>query len=141
MRPSAVLTKQRRTIESCLTEAVPMQPAKARAMSLKRALVELWHISFRIIGLTPFSRNMQSLSFRTECKTTFVCTYQSCNKRFSRIYDLRRHHRGKHDDETEKISCRFTNCPRAFRGFSRKDKRDDHERKKHSDVAPFGGVP
>ncbi|PVI03418.1 hypothetical protein DM02DRAFT_625812 [Periconia macrospinosa] len=52
------------------------------------------------------------------------------HKSFSRIQDLHRHHRGIHMQE-RKFVCRYAGCLRASRGFPRKDKLSEHERKVH----------
>ncbi|KAF2655880.1 hypothetical protein K491DRAFT_407247 [Lophiostoma macrostomum CBS 122681] len=71
--------------------------------------------------------------FRTITKTTYICTYQQCNKQFARIYDLHRHHRTIHQRQAQ-FPCRWPGCPRQAKAFGRKDKRDDHERKKHGNA-------
>lgn len=71
-----------------------------------------------------------SMSYRTETRRSYICTFRNCNKCFSRIYDLHRHHRGAHDKRIQ-FNCRHSGCPRNTRGFPRKDKRDEHERKVH----------
>ncbi|KAH8723622.1 hypothetical protein GQ44DRAFT_709803 [Phaeosphaeriaceae sp. PMI808] len=69
-------------------------------------------------------------SFRIETKHVFVCTYGTCNKKYGRVADLRRHHRGAHQ-ANHQFKCRAENCERATRGFSRRDKRDSHEKSMH----------
>ncbi|KAF2107357.1 hypothetical protein BDV96DRAFT_606682 [Lophiotrema nucula] len=56
-------------------------------------------------GSAPNTQLEPELCFRTETKTIFICTYQNCNKRYSRIPDLRRHHRGAHQGSTTYV-CR-----------------------------------
>lgn len=73
------------------------------------------------------------ISFRTETKTVYVCTRDNCNKRYSRLQDLRRHCRGLHLHDHQ-FKCRALGCERAVRGFPRKDKRDTHEKKMHIDI-------
>lgn len=73
------------------------------------------------------------ISFRTETKTVYVCTYSDCNKTYSRMPDLRRHYRGSHLEDRQ-FKCRALGCERAIRGFSRRDKRDIHEKKMHIDI-------
>ncbi|KAF2250203.1 hypothetical protein BU26DRAFT_297146 [Trematosphaeria pertusa] len=86
-------------------------------------------------------RKRSSICFRTETKTHYRCTYGNCNKLFSRIPDLDRHHRGSHEGMRD-FTCRVAGCQRAVRGFSRKDKRNDHERKMHKDLdGVFTGAP
>jgi hypothetical protein len=68
--------------------------------------------------------------FRTLGKNAVVCTYNACGAQFSRRSDLNRHHKAIHL-RAKTFLCSFTNCARATIGFSRKDKRDDHERKIH----------
>ncbi|PVH95093.1 hypothetical protein DM02DRAFT_169415 [Periconia macrospinosa] len=72
------------------------------------------------------------LSFRTETetRTRYICTTSHCGKKFSRLYDLRRHHRSTHQRQ-EDFWCQMQGCKRAIRGFARKDKRDSHEQKMH----------
>lgn len=90
-------------------------------------------------ALSPEKRKLQAkLCFRTETKKTYVCTYHHCNERFTRIYDLHRHHRGVHEGEAN-FRCRYTGCLRAVKAFPRKDKRNEHERKIHGcGVASLG---
>ncbi|KIM98312.1 hypothetical protein OIDMADRAFT_20052 [Oidiodendron maius Zn] len=68
--------------------------------------------------------------FRTLGKNAIICTYNLCGARFSRRSDLKRHHMAIHL-RAMTFLCSFTGCARATIGFSRKDKRDDHERKIH----------
>jgi len=74
-----------------------------------------------------------AVSFRTVTKTSYVCTFGECSKQFSRLYDLHRHHRSAHE-RVLVFPCRFAGCEREKAGFSRKDKRDDHERKMHENL-------
>jgi hypothetical protein len=76
------------------------------------------------------STSPPDLCYRTETKKIYVCTYKKCNKRFNRIHELHRHHRGTHE-KILPFPCRTDGCARAKRGFPRKDKRNDHERKMH----------
>jgi hypothetical protein len=60
----------------------------------------------------------------------FDCAYPYCGRRFARKQDLFRHERSvHHKDDT--FACQIIQCPRFVRGFPRKDKRDEHERKVH----------
>lgn len=59
---------------------------------------------------------------------TFVCS--ECFQRFSYDKDLKRHIGSIHERAEFKY-CSFSNCDRASRGFARKDKRDEHEKKIH----------
>lgn len=68
--------------------------------------------------------------FRTLGNKGVICTHNACGARFSRRTDLRRHHDNIHI-RAKPFLCSFTGCPRAKNGFSRKDKRHDHERKIH----------
>jgi hypothetical protein len=61
---------------------------------------------------------------------SFLCLYNKCASQFTRISDLKRHHFDKHV-HVKYFYCRFAGCRRAKRGFSRKDKRDDHEKRVH----------
>jgi hypothetical protein len=63
-------------------------------------------------------------------KNSFMCIYNECGSRFTRISDLKRHHLDRHARHVI-FYCRFTDCQRAVRGFSRKDKRNDHEKRVH----------
>jgi hypothetical protein len=68
------------------------------------------------------------IPFRVE--TTYTCLESSCNRKYSRKPDLVRHYKGAHlRDDTYK--CRVPTCERSERGFPRRDKRNDHERKIH----------
>lgn len=71
-----------------------------------------------------------NISYRIETKKIFVCTYNDCNKRCSRVADLYRHHREAHL-HNEQFKCRAIGCNRAVRGFPRREKRDTHEKKMH----------
>lgn len=77
-----------------------------------------------------------SIAYRIETTRVqkFICTHHSCDKKFSRLPELRRHHRGAHEGHRPYI-CRTTGCRRAVVGFPRRDKRDDHERKIHGGAA------
>jgi hypothetical protein len=70
---------------------------------------------------------------RIETKRVYICTHGDCNKKYSRMPDLRRHYRGSHLDD-RRFKCRALGCERATRGFPRRDKRDDHEKKMHIDI-------
>jgi hypothetical protein len=74
--------------------------------------------------------NVDNLNFRIETKQFFVCAYGTCNKRYARLPDLRRHHRGAHQGNHQ-FKCRASGCTRAIRGFARRDKRDSHEKSMH----------
>jgi hypothetical protein len=78
---------------------------------------------------TPTSASC-ALPFKIETKRIYICTHQSCNKKYARLTELRRHQRGAHLND-QRWKCRSTGCDRMRRGFSRRDKRDDHERKVH----------
>lgn len=87
---------------------------------------------------TLINRDIDEIHYRIETRTVYVCTYLECNKTFGRIYELRRHYRsrhrrGHHPSDVWYI-CRVPGCTRNVEGFSRKDKRDDHERKAHRGV-------
>jgi len=69
---------------------------------------------------------------------SFKCIYNDCGSVFTRLSDLKRHHRGIHK-RCVSFYCRFAGCQRARRGFSRKDKRDDHERRLHDDTETAQG--
>jgi hypothetical protein len=58
-------------------------------------------------------------------KKSFMCIYNKCGSRFTRIPDLKRHHLDKHAHRASFY------CRRVIRGFSRKDKRNDHEKRVH----------
>ena len=81
---------------------------------------------------TPTS-NTRNISFRVETKRVYVCTHTGCNKKYSRMPDLRRHYRGSHLDDRP-FQCRALGCERAIHGFPRRDKRDVHEKKMHIDI-------
>lgn len=67
-----------------------------------------------------------TIPYRIE--TTYACLAPSCNKKYSRKPDLIRHYRGAHLHD-QRHKCRVPGCERSTRGFPRRDKRDDHERK------------
>ena len=85
-----------------------------------------------LLGDQPITGDVpiQEVAFRVLGKKVFQCTYRGCGTRFTRLSDLRRHHTNKHHSNFLYL-CQFANCKRGRRGFSRKDKRDDHERKVH----------
>lgn len=72
-------------------------------------------------------------AYRIETKKVFICTHQNCDKKYSRLPDLHRHHRGAHLGN-QQFKCRKIECGRAIRGFTRRDKRDTHERRMHSEI-------
>ncbi|KAH7128179.1 hypothetical protein B0J11DRAFT_264187 [Dendryphion nanum] len=74
------------------------------------------------------------LQFRTITKTAYLCTFKRCNKQFTRIYDLRRHHEGVHERKAS-FTCSWIDCRRHVEAFTRKDKRDEHERKIHGNTS------
>lgn len=77
--------------------------------------------------------------YRVETKHMFICTHGVCNKRYARLTDLKRHQRGVHEGN-DQFKCRTRGCPRVIRGFSRRDKRDSHEKSMHmSRVGGFAG--
>lgn len=78
----------------------------------------------------PASLHPEDISFRVETKQVYICTYGNCNKEYSRKPDLICHYRGAHLND-QRYKCRVPNCERSMRGFSRRDKRDTHERKVH----------
>jgi len=69
------------------------------------------------------------------------CTWQGCNATFSRKADRERHIATKHR-HVRYYHCRVAGCPksrgsnalRAWKGYSRIDKLQEHMRKKHADV-------
>ena len=81
---------------------------------------------------TPTS-NTGDIPFRVETKRVYICTHTGCNKKYSRMPDLRRHYRGSHLDDRP-FQCRALGCERAIHGFPRRDKRDVHEKKMHIDI-------
>jgi hypothetical protein len=83
-----------------------------------------------LAALQCYSPVIDDIPFHVKTKTIFICTYRNCNKEFGRKPELYRHHRSVHKAERP-YKCRDTGCLRAFRGFPRTDKRDDHERKVH----------
>jgi uncharacterized Zn-finger protein len=76
---------------------------------------------------------VDEMSFRVETKIVYVCTHENCNKKYSRMPDLRRHYRGAHQDD-RRFKCRALGCERAVRGFPRRNKRDIHEQRMHMDI-------
>ncbi|KAK1755312.1 hypothetical protein QBC47DRAFT_402656 [Echria macrotheca] len=60
---------------------------------------------------------------------TFVCTIDACHAKFKRNQELRRHQQSRHQ-RLELFFCRVAGCKRK-KGFPRKDKWRDHERKVH----------
>jgi hypothetical protein len=77
------------------------------------------------------SATAPELRYRRESSGCFTCVLDNCHKRISRLSDLPRHYESRHV-RSNQYTCRASPlCPRALRGFPRKDKRDDHERKVH----------
>ncbi|CAG8537763.1 7211_t:CDS:1 [Cetraspora pellucida] len=72
-----------------------------------------------------FSRkfNMQShlKTHDTDRVKPYACTYESCNLRFTRKHDLKRHINGIHNEQKEFL------CPHCNKNFSRKDAWKRHE--------------
>ena len=83
------------------------------------------------------ARPSSHVPFSTETKTVYVCKHDNCNKKYSRMPDLRRHYRGSHLED-RRFRCGALGCKRAIHGFSRRDKRNEHERKMHIDIG--GGI-
>jgi hypothetical protein len=81
-------------------------------------------------GLEPPTTSPCTIPFRIETKRIYTCTHQSCNKTYGRLPELRRHQRGAHLND-QRWKCRSAGCDRMKKGFARRDKRDDHERKVH----------
>jgi len=77
--------------------------------------------------------NAGDIPFRVETKRVYICTHTGCNKKYSRMPDLRRHYRGSHLDD-RRFQCRALGCERAIRGFPRRYKREVHEKKMHIDI-------
>jgi hypothetical protein len=85
------------------------------------------------VGSQNVPADMQAIadmSFRVETRRVYVCTHEDCDKKYSRMLDLRRHDREAHQDD-RRFKCRALGYERAVRGFPRRDKRDIHERKMH----------
>ncbi|KAH7070093.1 hypothetical protein FB567DRAFT_220163 [Paraphoma chrysanthemicola] len=80
-----------------------------------------------------FNDSTNTVPFRVKTKTFYICTEHNCNKKFSRLPDVHRHHRGTHQD-LRPFRCRALGCERGERGFPRRDKRDMHERKMHINI-------
>jgi hypothetical protein len=78
-----------------------------------------------------------SLQLRYACQSarSFTCLADNCGRRFTRLSDLRRHHKSRHLQSMEYLCRASLVCSRATRGFSRKDKRKEHEWKIHRFVA------
>ncbi|KAH7109451.1 hypothetical protein B0J11DRAFT_601657 [Dendryphion nanum] len=116
---------------------------------------DLEHLHFTPLELSHFNNQPQqpvTLSTLNDTKTEpqgplqvsfqvetvqirkFVCTYDQCNKKYSRLAELHRHYRGEHEGKRP-YRCRTIGCPRSVHGFPRMDKRADHEKSKH------GGTP
>lgn len=87
-------------------------------------------------GQMTRQRTDTDVCFRVETKRVFVCAHGTCNKRYARVTDLKRHHRGVHQGN-DQFKCRTSGCPRTIRGFSRRDKRDSHEKSMH--MSRIGG--
>jgi hypothetical protein len=70
-----------------------------------------------------------------------ACTWQGCNASFGRKADRDRHIATKHRN-VRHYHCRVAGCPksrgsntlRAWKGYSRMDKLQEHMRKKHAGV-------
>lgn len=58
------------------------------------------------------------------------CSFDGCNLAFSRDSDLARHVQTKHSEDC-RYRCPIETCDRSSNGFPRKDKLDEHTRKKH----------
>jgi hypothetical protein len=84
------------------------------------------------IDLTSRSDPTLQPQFRTIGQKAVICTYNNCGAQFTRRSDLRRHHNSVHL-EAKTFFCGFNGCARAANGvgFSRKDKRNIHEKKIH----------
>ena len=78
------------------------------------------------------SRLNHQPQFRTLGKDSLECTYDNCGTPFRRHWDLKRHHTTVHL-RVGTFFCGFNGCARRTRGFSRKDKRDEHERHAHGE--------
>jgi hypothetical protein len=74
-----------------------------------------------------------TIPFRVETKKVYICCHGDCNKKYSRMPDLCRHHRGVHQND-RRFKCRVFACEPAIRGFPRRDKRDAHEKKMHVEI-------
>lgn len=62
---------------------------------------------------------------------TWICTRPPCvSRRFTRYQELSRHQNSVHV-RAQTFLCRTPGCNRARRGYSRKDKRDGHEKRVH----------
>jgi len=108
--PSSTVLKSQDTLLSSVSDTVRCE---AHGIHQPKSLIENPPLKFRTLG-----------------SNTFLCTFGGCGVYFTRISDLRRHHANKHA-RINNFFCRFPFCERCTRGFPRKDKRDEHERKVH----------
>jgi hypothetical protein len=105
---------------------------------------EPWNFNFATMPLADPSSTISpanSFSNSTLIKLDngrFQCTMDNCRRSFARKADATRHHRSKHLPVRDFFFCGWAGCERQLRGFPRKDKRDDHERKIHGGVFQVG---
>lgn len=76
-------------------------------------------------------RALTQTSCRASTHHRFICTFQTCSKTFRRYGDLTRHFK-KHFTCLRAFHCSHLGCDRnGEKGFYRKDKLLDHQKKKH----------
>jgi uncharacterized Zn-finger protein len=83
-----------------------------------------------------------NLSQAKATKKRFSCDESSCDEKFTRPSDMRRHKGSKHGDTMH--WCPYDKCDKSKdfacgdkKGFSRKDKLDEHVRRMHRATEDF----
>jgi hypothetical protein len=92
------------------------------------------------IDTTPSTSTMGTSEPSTETTRKDEKSIQcgTCQKRFNRTAELRRHNDTFHNPNASQYFCTVPGCDRVSRSFHRKDKYEDHMRKVHARPSASG---
>ncbi|KAK4222447.1 hypothetical protein QBC38DRAFT_81903 [Podospora fimiseda] len=103
------------------------------------SLCPMLSISPESAALPPVVSSSNNSSWIKLDNGKFKCNFNNCGRSFTRKADANRHYKLKHEvTGRDSFLCQWEGCERRLRGFSRKDKRDEHERKVHGEMDRAG---